>query len=104
MGPKRSGKSRADLNVFLTKANGGKAVAEFRPNDKIFAQGDAADDVFYIKSGKVKLSVVSHQGKEAVVAILGEGEFFGEGCLAGQKVRMATAAALSACSIIKLSK
>jgi CRP/FNR family transcriptional regulator, cyclic AMP receptor protein len=104
MGPKRSGKSHVDLLVFLTEANGGKAVTEFRPNDRIFAQGDEADDVFYVKSGKVKLSVVSHQGKEAVVAILVDGEFLGEGCLAGQKVRTATAAALTACSIIRLSK
>jgi CRP/FNR family cyclic AMP-dependent transcriptional regulator len=67
-------------------------------------QGGAADAIFYIQEGKVKLTVVSKHGKEAVVALLGEGEFFGEGCLAGQSLRMATAVAMSACSIMKLEK
>jgi CRP/FNR family transcriptional regulator, cyclic AMP receptor protein len=104
MGPKRPLQPPFDLKVFLTKANGGKTIAEYRPNEILFVQGDTSDDIFYIKEGEVKLTVVSHQGKEAVVAILREGDFFGEGCLAGQQVRMATATALSACSIMKLEK
>jgi CRP/FNR family cyclic AMP-dependent transcriptional regulator len=93
-----------DLKVFRTKANGGKTNAEYRTNDVIFVQGDTSEAIFYIKEGKVKLTVVSRQGKEAVVAILGEGDFFGEGCLAGQQLRMATAVALSECSVLKLEK
>ena len=68
------------------------------------SKSDPADAIFYVKEGKVKLTVVSHQGKEAVVAILKEGDFFGEGCLAGQPLRMSTAVALSDCSIMKLEK
>jgi CRP/FNR family cyclic AMP-dependent transcriptional regulator len=93
-----------DLNFFLAKANGGRVHAEYRVNKKIFTQGDPADTVFYINEGKVKLTVLSKQGKEAVVAILKNGDFFGEGCLAGQQLRMATATAISACSVMKLEK
>jgi CRP/FNR family cyclic AMP-dependent transcriptional regulator len=92
-----------DLKVFLTKANGGKTSAEYRTYDFIFVQGDTANDIFYINEGKVKLTVVSPLGKKAVVAILGDGDFFGEGCLAGQQVRrITTAAAISTCSVMKL--
>jgi CRP-like cAMP-binding protein len=104
MKPKRKPKPPFDLTVFLTKANGGRTSAEYRINDRIFAQGDPASAVFYIKEGKVKLTVLSKQGKEAVVAILGAGDFFGEGCLAGQSVRMGTAVAMSVCSITRLEK
>jgi CRP-like cAMP-binding protein len=107
MGPKTTPKSPFHLKDFLTKANGGKSgktSAEYRADTDIFVQGDTADSIFYIKSGKVKLTVVSKQGKEAVVGILNEGDFFGEGCLAGQQVRMATAVALSDCSIMKFEK
>ena len=76
---------------FLTKVGWGKTIVQCRKNQRIFSQGDAADAVFYIQDGKIKLTVVSHQGKEAVVAILERGDFFGEGCLAGQAVRMASA-------------
>ena len=93
-----------DLKVFLIKANGGRTGAEYRTNDSIFVQGEPADAIFYIKEGKVKLTVVSKRGKEAVVAILGDGDFCGEGCLAGQPVRMASAIAMSACSVMKLEK
>jgi CRP-like cAMP-binding protein len=93
-----------DLKVFLAKANGGRTHAEYRVKKKIFTQGDPADTVFYINEGKVKLTVLSKQGKEAVVAILTDGDFFGEGCLAGQQLRMATATAISACSVMKLEK
>ena len=93
-----------DLTVFLTKANGGRTNAEYLTNESIFVQGDPAEAIFYIKAGKVKLSVVSKQGREAVVAILKDGDFFGEGCLAGQQLRMATAAAITECSVMKLEK
>ncbi len=104
MGPKRAPQPPFDLEVFLTKANGGSTSAEYRINDHIFVQGDPANAIFYIKEGKVKLTVLSQQGKEAVVAILRDGDFFGEGCLAGQQVRMATAVAISECSVMKLEK
>jgi CRP/FNR family transcriptional regulator, cyclic AMP receptor protein len=93
-----------DLKVFLSKANGGRTTADYGENGVIFSQGDPADAVFYIHSGKVKLTFVSKQGKEAVVAILGAGDFFGEGCLAGQAVRMGTAVSMSMCSIMRLEK
>src|ERR1039458_10750191 len=73
MKPKRKPKSPFDMTVFLTKANRGRATAEYRTNDRIFVQGDPANAVFYIKEGKVKLTVLSKQGKEAVVGILGAG-------------------------------
>jgi len=93
-----------DPKVFLAKASDGTTIVKCRNREKVFAQGDPADAVYYINSGKVKLNVVSHQGKEAVVAILGTGDFFGEGCLAGQTLRMASAIALSDCSIMRLAK
>jgi CRP-like cAMP-binding protein len=93
-----------DLKAFLNKANGGRTIATYRTNARVFEQGDPADAIFYIQKGKIKLTVVSKQGKEAVVAILGEGDFFGEGCLAGQPIRMASAAAISECTAMKLGK
>jgi CRP/FNR family cyclic AMP-dependent transcriptional regulator len=104
MGPKGTPKPTFDLKVFLTKGKVGKTIAEYRPNDHISVQGQTANAIFYIQEGKVKLTVVSQQGKEAVVAILGPGDFFGEGCLAGQRVRMASAVAISECSVMKLEK
>ena len=104
MKPKGKPKAAFDLRVFLSKTNGGRTVAEYDEGRLIFSQGDPADAIFYIQKGKVKLSVVSKQGKEAVVAILGPGEFFGEGCLAGQPIRMGSAAAMSAASIMKMEK
>jgi CRP-like cAMP-binding protein len=70
----------------------------------VFAQSDPADAIFYIQKGKLKLTVVSNNGKEAVVALLGAGDFLGEGCLAGQQVRMATAAAMTDCAIVRLDR
>jgi CRP/FNR family cyclic AMP-dependent transcriptional regulator len=93
-----------DVKVFLARVGGGKTRAEFRKLQTVFSQGDPADAVYYIQKGKVELRVVSQRGKEAVIAILGPGDFFGEGCLAGQLLRMATAAAISECSIIRLEK
>ena len=80
--------------AFLTKAGGGKSISKYQIDQPVFTQGDLADSVFYIQSGKVKVTVVSEQGKEAVVAILGPNEFCGQGCLAGQLRRMGTATAM----------
>jgi CRP/FNR family cyclic AMP-dependent transcriptional regulator len=93
-----------DPKLFLGRTNGGRTLVKYRVKGTIFTQGDPADTLFYVQDGKVKLSVVSQQGKEAVIAILGTGDFFGEGCLAGQPLRMATASALTACTIMRLDK
>jgi CRP-like cAMP-binding protein len=93
-----------DVQVFLNTVEGGRSLSNYRKNRKIFTQGDAADSVFYIREGQVKLSVVSELGKEAVVALHGKGDFFGEGCLSGQPLRLATAAAMTDCVIMKLEK
>jgi CRP/FNR family cyclic AMP-dependent transcriptional regulator len=104
MSPKRKRKPPFDPKVLLRKANGGRTNAEYRTGESLFVQGDPADAILYIKKGNVKLTVVSKQGKEAVVAILKDGDFFGEGCLAGQRLRMATAVTLSECSVMRLEK
>src|ERR1043166_8369765 len=93
-----------DLKTFLSQTNSGRTRSDHEENGVIFSQGDPADALFYIHKGKVKLTVFSRQEKEAVVAILGAGDFFGEGCLAGQPLRMATAIALTVCSITKVAK
>src|SRR5712691_4455725 len=90
--------------TLLSKANGGKTVATYRRNQVVFSQGEPADAVFYIQQGQVKLTVFSAQGKEAVVAIFGTGDFCGEGCLAGQPLRIATAEAIEECKIMRLEK
>jgi len=82
----------------------GRTITAFDENSVIFAQGDAADAVFNIQKGKIKLTVVSNSRKEAVIAVLGDGDFFGEGCLAGQQMRMSTATAMTDCSIARLEK
>jgi CRP/FNR family cyclic AMP-dependent transcriptional regulator len=100
-----SGRTAAfDPRLFLTKLIAGKTSREYQGDESVFSQGDAADAVFYIESGKVKLTVVSKGGKEAVVAILPEASFFGEGCLAGQPVRMATASTVQRSTIIRVAK
>jgi CRP/FNR family transcriptional regulator, cyclic AMP receptor protein len=91
-----------DPAVFFATAAKGRAISRHSAKAVIFAQGDAADAVFYIKSGKVKVTVVSKQGKEAVVAILGADEFVGEGCLIGQPKRLATAAAMTDCETMRV--
>jgi len=93
-----------DSTAFLGAVGDGRTIQEYRKNSSIFAQGDPADAVFYIQRGEVKLAVVSPRGKEAVIAILNGGFFFGEGCLAGQAVRMASALALTDCSIVRVAK
>jgi hypothetical protein len=79
-----------DAKAFLAKVGAGKTILEFHKNQNVFEQGDIADTVFYIQKGKVKLTVLSEQGKEAVVAILEPGQFFGEGCMNGHKLRIST--------------
>jgi CRP-like cAMP-binding protein len=100
----RKARSAFDPQAFLAKVGKGRTRADYIKNQRVFSQGDPADAIFYIQTGKVKLTVVSKQGKEAVVAILGAQDFFGEGCLAGQPLRMASAAAMSECSIMRLEK
>jgi CRP/FNR family transcriptional regulator, cyclic AMP receptor protein len=97
-------KQSFDSALFLSKIGAGRTIKDYEKNGTIFAQGDAADAVFFIQKGKAKLAVVSPQGKEAVVALLGTGDFFGEGCLAGQLRRMATATAMPECSVMRLEK
>jgi CRP/FNR family cyclic AMP-dependent transcriptional regulator len=93
-----------DPGAFLAKAGTGRTLSKYPKDLVVFSQGDAADAVFYIQKGKVKITVVSERGKEAVVAVLGPHEFCGEGCLAGQKLRMATATAMAECEILQLEK
>jgi CRP-like cAMP-binding protein len=100
----KSDQPNFDLQGFLTAAGKGRTLADHPRSRQIFLQGAPADAIFYIQKGKIKLTVVSKQGKEAVVAILGAGDFFGEGCLAGQPIRMASASTMSECSIMRLEK
>ena len=93
-----------DPHAFLATIGEGREIVPFEKQQTIFAQGDAADAVFYIQSGKVKLTVVSHDGKEATIGILGEKNFFGEGCLAGQPLRMAAATAMTDCDLLRIEK
>ena len=93
-----------DWDSHLARIAGGKTVIEYSANRNIFTQGQPADSVFYLRRGKVKLSVSSQQGKEAIVALLGSNEFFGEGCLAGQTLRMATATAITDCTLTRIEK
>jgi CRP/FNR family cyclic AMP-dependent transcriptional regulator len=93
-----------DPKSFLAKVGEGRTISKYRKDDVVFSQGDPADAVFYIQKGKVKVTVVSDQGKEAVVAILGADEFCGEGCLAGQPRRIATVSAMTECTVTRLEK
>jgi CRP/FNR family cyclic AMP-dependent transcriptional regulator len=93
-----------DAEAFLAKAGNGHTVLTFQDRQPVFAQGDPADAAFYIQSGKVKVTVVSQQGKEAVVALLGSGDFFGEGCLNGQTKRMTSAVAMEESVIARLER
>src|SRR5580658_10270434 len=99
-----NGIQRFDPAVFLETAAKGRTISTHRKNEIIFSQGNVADAVFYIKKGKVKVTVVSKQGKEAVVAIMGVDEFVGEGCLIGQPRHLATASAMSECVIMRVAK
>ena len=93
-----------DPKAFLDTENSGRTISKYRKDQTLFSQGSPADAVFYIRKGKVKITVVSEQGKEAVVAIQGPDEFCGEGCLSGQTRRLATAAAITECEIMRLEK
>jgi len=93
-----------DPQTFLSTINGGRKIAAFLKKQTIFAQGDSSDAVFYIKEGKVKLTVVSKIGKEAAIGILSEGAFFGEGCLTGQTLRLCSATAMTDCSVMRIDK
>ena len=95
---------RFDPKEFLATIGGGRTVASFKKGHTIFLQGSVADSVFYIQQGQVKVSVVNDQGREAVIALLGKDEFFGEACLTGHTRRVATATANQACEILQISK
>ena len=97
-------KREFDPNAFLASIGEGRKFVSFEKKQIIFAQGDWSDAVFYIQSGKVKLTVVSNNGKEATIGILGEKNFFGEGCLAGQSLRMAAATAMTDCELLRIEK
>ena len=93
-----------DVEGFLRSAGAGKTIATYQPADVIFSQGDASDSVLYIQEGSVKLSVLSHGGKEAVVALLGRGDFFGERALTGHPVRLEIATAMSVTTVLVVPK
>jgi CRP/FNR family transcriptional regulator, cyclic AMP receptor protein len=97
-------KAKFDPKIFLANVGAGKTISKFRKDQIVFSQGEVADAVFYVQQGKVKLTVVSEQGKEAVVAVLGPGQFFGEGCLNGHPLRIATTRAVDECVITRLEK
>jgi CRP/FNR family transcriptional regulator, cyclic AMP receptor protein len=90
--------------VFLSRTGRGKRALEYNDGQIIFAQGGPGHAVFYVQRGKVKLTVISHQGKEAVVAMLGPGDFFGEGCLVGENTRVATATAMGECAVLEIAR
>ena len=102
--PKPAGALKFDPATFLATAAVGRDISKHSKKEVIFAQGDNADAVFYIKKGKVKVAVMSEQGKEAVVALLGPNEFVGEGCLIGQPKRLATASAMTDCEMMRVAK
>ena len=93
-----------DPKAFLSKITEGHTVSNYRKDEIVYSQGQPADSVFYMHKGKAKITVLSEQGKEAVVALLGVGDFFGEGCLAAQPRRMATASAMTECLITRMAK
>jgi CRP/FNR family transcriptional regulator, cyclic AMP receptor protein len=100
----RQDKASFDSKMFLAKVGTGKTILAFHKNQHVFEQGDVADTVFYIQKGKVKLTVLSEQGKEAVVAILELGQFFGEGCMNGHKLRISTTTAMEDSVITSITK
>ena len=100
----RSSLTPFDVHAFLDSAGVSRRIVRFARGSIVFAQGGQANSVFYIQQGGVKLSVLSHIGKEAVVAMLGPGDFFGEGCLAGQPVRMGTTTALVPTTLLRIHK
>jgi CRP-like cAMP-binding protein len=100
-----AGKRRKfDPKTFLSTIDGGRKVEGFPRKQAIFVQGDSSDAVFYVQKGKVRLTVVAKSGKEATIGILSEGDFFGEGCLAGQPLRLCSATAMTDCSAMRIDK
>jgi len=97
-------RSSFDPDIFLSTIGEGRRALHFNKKQTVFAQGDATDAVFYIQRGKIKLTVLSSHGKEATIGILGEGDFFGEGCLAGQLLRMGSASAITSCDVLRIDK
>jgi hypothetical protein len=106
LGPNVAGKKRRDFDphAFLATIGEGRKFVQFPKKQAIFAQGDTADAVFHIQTGKVRLTVVSNDGKEATIGILGDGEFFGEGALAGQALRIGSATAMTDCAVLRIDK
>ena len=93
-----------DANLLLAKTGRGRSRHEYRSDEVVFSQGDAADSIFYILRGKIKIVVTSKQGREAVVAVVGEGDFFGEGCLIAQPLRLATAVSMTDATVMRVGK
>ena len=93
-----------DPQIFLAKVGAGKSILKFEKNENAFMQGDIADTVYYIQKGKIKLTFISKHDKEAVVGILGPGQFFGEGCMNGHPTRIATTTAMESCLITAITK
>ncbi len=106
MTPVAVAKKRRTFNpkTFLSTIDKGRTIASFTKRRRVFAQGDPSDAVFYIQRGKVRLSVVSKNGKEATIGVLNEGDFFGEGCLTGQPLRMCSATAMTDCTVMRIDK
>src|ERR1700722_7400175 len=96
--------SKFDHKKFPSTINGGRKIDAFSKKQTLFAQGDSSDAVFYIKEGKVRLTVVSQAGKEATIGILNRGDFFGEGCLTGQPLRLCSATAMTDCVVMRIDK
>jgi len=96
--------SKFNTKTFLSTIDSGRRIEAFHKKQTIFAQGDPSDAVFYIREGKVRLTIVSKSGKEATIGILNEGDFFGEGCLAGQTLRLSSATAMTDCSVMQIGK
>jgi CRP/FNR family cyclic AMP-dependent transcriptional regulator len=103
---KRDARSRPnfDLSAYLTASGTGRRTRDYREGQRVFSQGDACNSVMYLQAGTVKIAVMSSRGKEAVVALLRVGDFFGEGCIAGQKLRVATATALTPVALLEIDK
>ncbi len=101
---RKAKKTPFDPKAFLSKVNGNRTVSEYQKDNIVYSQGDPADSVFYLQTGKAKVTVVSEQGKEAVIAVLGPGDFFGEGCLTGQPLRLASVSAMTACKITRIAQ
>jgi CRP-like cAMP-binding protein len=101
---KRGVKISADPRIFLAKAGNARTISDYRANEVVYSQGDPADSIFYIQDGTTKVTVYSERGKEAIVWLPGAGDFFGEGCLAGQQLRQATVSTRTECVIVRLAK